>query len=270
MAYLARIDLYPIKSLDGISVPMATVLPQGALAGDRAFALMDQQGRFVNGKRTPRIHGVRSRFTPDLKQVTVGVEPDLEPAPEAMATLQEQTFPLAVGNRGLADWFETYFQQPITLAHNGEQGFPDDTASPGPTVISTATLTTVAGWFGLSVAAIRCRFRTNLEIDGVPPFWEDGLFSEPGSLVPFHIGAVQLWGVNPCQRCVVPTRDPLTGAVSPEFARRFAERRQETLGPGVARSPFNHFYRLAVNTRLPETEGGKVLRVGDAVSILGD
>jgi uncharacterized protein YcbX len=61
-AHLARIDLYPVKSLAGIAVPKVSVLASGALAGDRAYALFDQQDRFVNAKRYAQIHQVRSRF----------------------------------------------------------------------------------------------------------------------------------------------------------------------------------------------------------------
>ncbi|MFO0542716.1 MAG: MOSC domain-containing protein, partial [Pseudanabaena sp.] len=32
------------------------------------------------------------------------------------------------------------------------------------------------------------------------------------------------------------------------------------------RSRFNHCYRLALNTRIPLTEAGKILKIGDSVS----
>ena len=56
MPRLARIALYPIKSLDPISVDAADLLPCGALKHDRQFALVDVAGRFVNGKRTDLVH----------------------------------------------------------------------------------------------------------------------------------------------------------------------------------------------------------------------
>jgi hypothetical protein len=146
-------------------------------------------------------------------------------------------------------------------------GFPDDTASPGPTVISTATLQTVAGWYGISLDETRRRFRTNLEIDGVPAFWEDQLFSESGEPVTFQIGDVILQGINPCQRCIVPTRDSQTGEILRGFQTRFVQQRAETLPSGTARSRFNHFYRLAVNTRIPPASSPQALTVGDAVSL---
>ena len=62
MPYLARILIYPIKSLDGVAVTQATVLKSGALQSDREFAIVDEHGRFVNGKRNAKVHGLRSQI----------------------------------------------------------------------------------------------------------------------------------------------------------------------------------------------------------------
>ncbi|MEM0980519.1 MAG: MOSC N-terminal beta barrel domain-containing protein [Cyanobacteria bacterium P01_H01_bin.58] len=255
-SHLARIDLYPIKSLDGLSVPTADILPSGALRHDRTFALFDQAGKFVNGKRSAAIHQVRSRFSSDCCSVTLG-----------NATLDKgKTFHLTEEHAALEAWFSDYFQQPITFQQNQVMGFPDDTDSPGPTVISTATLQAIADWYGLSLAETRKRFRTNLEIDGVPAFWEDQLFSASGEPILFQIGGVTLHGINPCQRCVVPTRNPETGETLQGFQKQFIKQRNLTLPASVARNRFNHFYRLAVNTRIPK-DSGKVLKVGESVSL---
>ncbi|MEO1093846.1 MAG: MOSC N-terminal beta barrel domain-containing protein [Cyanobacteria bacterium J06638_28] len=254
--HLTRIDLYPIKSLDGLSVPTADILPSGALQHDRTFALFDQTGKFMNGKRSAAIHQVRSRFSSDCCSVTLG-----------NATLDNgATFHLTEDHAAIEAWFSDYFQQPITFQQNQVMGFPDDTDSPGPTVISTATLQAIADWYGLSLEETRKRFRTNLEIDGVPAFWEDQFFSASGDPVAFQIGAVTLHGINPCQRCVVPTRNPETGEALQGFQKQFTEQRALTLPTGVARSRFNHFYRLAVNTRIPE-QTERVLKVGEIVSL---
>jgi hypothetical protein len=126
----------------------------------------------------------------------------------------------------------------------------------------------VATWFdGLAPGEVRRRFRANLEIDGVEPFWEDRLYSDEGGAVRFQVGDVVLDGTNPCQRCVVPTRSSETGERYDEFARIFESRRYETLPYWATRSRFDHFYRLAVNTRpVPGKEG--TIRVGDEVTIL--
>jgi hypothetical protein len=257
--YLARIDLYPIKSLDGLSVSTATVLPSGALQHDRTWALWDAAGQVVNGKQCAAIHRVRSQFSPTLETLTVWTTP-----PDA-----RRTFSMSKDLAALAAWFSDTLQQPIHLQQNLEQGFPDDTASPGPTVISTATLQTVADWYGWDLAETRRRFRTNLEIDGIPAFWEDRLFTASGEPVPFQIGPVSFLGINPCQRCVVPTRNTQTGAATAGFQQQFVQQRAATLPADVARSRFNHFYRLAVNTRLGDRSATPMLTIGDTVTLPG-
>jgi MOSC domain-containing protein len=106
----------------------------------------------------------------------------------------------------------------------------------------------------------------NLEVEGVEPFWEDRLYRAGSPPQPFRIGSVLFEGTNPCQRCVVPSRDPSTGEVWPEFARRFAELREQHLPPWTARERFNHFYRLTTNTRGTGSSGG-LIRVGDAIEL---
>ena len=51
MGPISRILIYPIKSLDGVEVPEVATLASGALAGDRRLALVDANGRVMNGKR---------------------------------------------------------------------------------------------------------------------------------------------------------------------------------------------------------------------------
>lgn len=256
--HLTRIHLFPIKSLDGVSVPEVTVLASGALQGDRTYALLDAQGRFIHAKRTAAIHRLRASYSDDLSTVTCAAE-----------NLGSASFRLPGDLDALADWLGQALQQPVTVKSNAETGFPDDTAASGPTVISTATLATVASWYpGLTTEDMRRRFRSNLEMDGVPPFWEDRLFSASGDPVPFSLGEVGLEGINPCQRCPVPTRDALTGEVMPDFQRIFIAQRRATLPPGVAANRFNHFYRLAVNTVI-RGQGGKWLRVGDG-GVMGE
>src|SRR5436853_447268 len=69
-----------------------------------------------------------------------------------------------------SQWFSAFFEQPITVRYSPE-GFPDDNIANGPTIVSTATLQAVSELFdGMDVDETRQRFRTTLEIDGVPAF----------------------------------------------------------------------------------------------------
>jgi uncharacterized protein len=258
-AFLDRITIFPIKSLDGVSVDEIDVLPGGGLANDRRFALLDGDGRFVNGKRTATVHRVRAVY--DLPELRVQLRDTMR---DAVAQ-----FTLTESKREIADWLSTALGTPCTFAENTSGGFPDDTAAPGPTLISTATLQAVTTWFPeLSLDEVRHRFRANLEIGGVEPFWEDRLVGPAGSEIPFQIGSVRWLGVNPCRRCVVPSRSSNSGDVTPAFQRVFAQNRQQSLPPWAAADRFDHFYRLAVNTRLGSSQSAGTLRRGDCVTLL--
>ncbi|BDI30409.1 molybdenum cofactor biosynthesis protein [Capsulimonas corticalis] len=258
MPYLARILLYPIKSLDPMEVTEATILPTGALRHDREFGIFDAEEKFVNGKRSPRVHGLTAAFHPTTGELRIAIR----------STGESRCFQWPDDCAAMDAWLSDYFDQPVSLRRDAGGGFPDDKNALGPTVISTATLEEVASWFpGLSVESARVRFRANLEIGGVPPFWEDQLFGDPETIVPFQIGDVLFHGINPCQRCVVPPRDPQTGEAIPEFSQTFRERREATLPAWANRARFNHFYRLAINTRAPESETGKTIRIDDSIRL---
>ena len=260
MAHLARILVYPVKSLDGLSLPSVRVLKSGALEGDRRFALLDAEGKYVNGKRHARVHQLRSSF--DAMTRTLSLRSN------GGSGRQIGTFHIDDEHPRLEEWLTEFFGFPVRFAENPAAGFPDDTDSPGPTIISTATLHEVASWFpGITVEQMRARIRANLEIGAVPPFWEDRLYTVAGTARQFTIGDATFEGINPCQRCAVPPRDPWTGQNYPDFARTFAQKREATLPPWAERSRFNHFYRLAVNTRVPVEEGGKSVNVGDKLIV---
>ena len=256
---LANIRLHPIKSLDPVYVNEARIGPAGGLELDRAWALYTLDNRWVNGKRTPAIFSVRATFSADLTSVTLSVPGDSRQIPA-----REFAFPTDTDEA--AEWFSVYFEQRI-IVRCSANGFPDDPDANGPTVISTASLQKVCDWFAdahIDLDEARRRFRTTLEIDGVPPFWEDRLFGPLKTYAPrFRIGEVEFEGSNPCARCSVPPRDSYTAENDVGFQKRFTELRRESLPSWATLERFDHFYRLATNTRVALSQAGKMLRVGD-------
>jgi uncharacterized protein len=285
---LANIRLHPIKALDPVSVNEARIGPNGGLELDRVWALYSADGRWVNAKRTAAMHLIRAAYSPDISSVTLTVPGDVRSIPA-------MTFAFPGDADGAAEWFSMYFEQAIQVRYTRE-GFPDDGLAPGPTIVSTASLKTVCEWFpGMTLDEARCRFRTTLEINAadphgtrqdefppdvgelgssavatepLPPFWEDQLFTDSEtSVVRFRIGDVAFEGSNPCARCPVPARESQTGIDTVGFQKRFIELRRAQLPPWAPAERFDHFYRLATNTRVPSTECGKLLRVGDPLTL---
>jgi uncharacterized protein YcbX len=241
MASVREIRLYPVKGLDPVTVPEARVLSSGALEWDRRFAMVDTRGRFVNGKNFPGIHTVRATF--DLSRGEVMIE--------------GRSFSMEREGPEFATWFAERLEEPLEWREDTAAGFPDDTDSPGPTLVSQASLDTVAEWFAFDAEQTRRRFRANITIDGLPPFGEDRWY---GSTI--HIGDASANVINPCARCVVPSRNPFTGAEDPGFQKRFTELRKQHLPEWAVASFFNHHYRFTVNTKIV----GRLIRQGDTVA----
>ncbi len=263
---LTQIAIYPIKSLDGLLLDRAQISTGGALEFDRRWAIVDESGKIVNAKRTAKIHQVRASY--EFRLPAAGVR-QLSIALSA-TDLPSQTFNLSAQLSDSAKWLSLFLGFPVTLIENSQTGFPDDLDAYGPTIVSNATLAAIRTWFpAIDLAEVRRRFRTNLEISGVPAFWEDCLFAEAGEVVEFQLGDVRFYGINPCQRCIVPTRNSLTGEILPKFQQIFTQQRSQTLPIEVNRSRFNHFYRLGINTQIPLIETGKFLNTGDLLVASG-
>jgi uncharacterized protein YcbX len=261
MGHIEQLFVHPIKSLDPVDVASARIVTGGGLSWDRRYAMLDGDGEYVNGKREPQVHRIRSAFDLDAGTVTVREQGD-----DA-----RRLFHLDDDRKALEAWLGDAVGYPIHLARDDEGGYPDDTDASGPTVITAGTVETVASWYdGIDPAEMRRRLRPNVVVGGVEPFWEDRLYREPGTIVPFDVGGVRLHGVNPCQRCVVPTRDPNTGDPTPGFRETFVERRRATLPEWAGTAWFDHYFRLMANTRVPEASRGEQLVVGDEVSEPGE
>ena len=182
MPTLDLITLYPVKSLDGLAVPAARVLPSGALENDRRWRLVDMEGRVVNAKRTPLFHAIRAEFALDERLVTLCVAPAALtaaaiPGIDRLQNLGPDSFHLVPGEKGPCGWLSEALGIGVLLEERPDGGFPDDRDAPGPTLISTASLEEVARWFGFDLAEARRRFRANLEIGGCEAFWKDTLAS---------------------------------------------------------------------------------------------
>jgi len=254
---LDKIQIFPIKSLDGACLDEVRITAGGILEHDRVWAIFDEAGRVVNGKRTARIHELRCEFSTNVREVCVWLNG------------QTTRFQFSFDDPApLAKWLGEFFGFTVELRHNPLKGFPDDLTAFGPTIISEASLRAIQTWFPeLTLESLRRRFRANLELDGCEPFGEDRLFGAPDELKPFPVGAVNFLGHNPCQRCVVPTRDPDSGKGFTDFQKKFMELRKKFLPPWSNARRFNHFYRFAINTSIPPSEAGKVLRVGDEIQV---
>jgi len=195
-----------------------------------------------------------------------------------------ESFHLVPGQGGPCEWLSEAFGEGVLLQERVAGGFPDDRDAAGPTLVSTATLAEVARWIGFDLAESRRRFRVNLEIGGCDAFWEDTLASparpdlqpslldlppdlpvDPYAELPppeprlFSVGDARFIATNVCRRCVVPTRDSRTGAVTEHFRDAFEARRSHGIRGDVDARAWGTLYRLGVNSR-PAKRGTIVMQ----------
>jgi uncharacterized protein len=301
---LSGIRLHPIKSLDPVPVTEARIGPGGGLEHDRAWALFSVDGRWVNGKRTAAMHLIRATYAPDLRSVTLAVPGDrrhipsrtfpfpggAEEAAEWFSVYFEQQILVRHAPEGFPD--DNIANGPTIISTASLQlvsdWFPDlsvdSVRQRFRTTLEIDAEHPDADREGVGARDTRARLdstpatvsATHPTSNGaaasanghLPAFWEDQLFGEDErSVVRFRIGEVNFEGSNPCARCPVPARDPQTAADLVGFQKRFTDLRRETLPPWAPAARFDHFYRLAVNTRVAPTETGKTLRVGQILQI---
>lgn len=258
---LRKITIYPVKSLDGMDLQKAMITEGGCLLHDREFAISDSAGNFIIGKSNPLVHSLRSEVDFDTEIIS-------------FRHTNETTwthFHLHKEKSAIQAYLSDYFGMETIMHQNKTGRFLDMPDVSGVTVISNSSLQEVSGWFGqMNIGETRNRFRATLEIEGVPAFWEDRLFSKEGRGIEFKIGEVTMIGMGPRARCVVPTRNPETGEVFHAFAKSFSKYRASSIPEWSTLQEYGHHYYLTVNCCIPATETGKTIETGNEITIIGE
>ena len=258
---ISRITIYPVKSLDGISLNKARVVKGGCLDHDREYAIADEQGKFIIGKTDPLIYLLRSSVDFPNETISFWQEDEKE----------WNTFHLQYNRIEIDTYLSRFFNKAVRLQQNKEGRFQDIPDIGGVTVLSTASLESVGGWFNnMDPEETRKRFRATIEISGVPAFWEDQLFLKEGTAIEFKLGGCTLFGMQPRARCVVPTHHPQTGEVIHAFPKIFAHHRKNTLPFWSKLEEYGHNYYFSVDCLIPPTEIGKWIAIGDPLKIVGE
>ncbi|PCH86033.1 MAG: MOSC domain-containing protein [Piscirickettsiaceae bacterium] len=253
MPTLSKIIVYPIKALAGVELTSVVISKGGTLTNDRRWAMVDRKGRMQNGKNNKKVFTMRPTFNLEEGSVTFAGE--------------STAFELSC-NGLLQAYLSEQLGKPVFLKENAIEGFPDDPKAYGPTVVSVASLDAVASWYpNLTLDDMRARFRVNLEIDGVPAFWEDQVFRKDKPNRAINIGEVRIQPTNPCARCSVPIKSPTSGEPYVSFYETFIKCREDSKPTWLDAECFDHWYRLSLNTRIELSEHGGALQLGDEVNI---
>ncbi len=209
---VARLFRWPVKSMAGEEIAAARVDPHG-LAGDRAHTLVDGRKR---GRR------LSARAIPGVLEwaATYPAHPDdaLEamPPPSPLVTSPDgRSF--GFDDPDLPGALAADLARPVALRR-----VPSGEHDRRRTVLVTfeATCRAVEKALGRPLELRRFRSNLHLELDA-PAFAEEGWAGRR-----IEVGEVMLRVREPCERCAVPTRDPVEPSERwPELLRwLFAER----------------------------------------------
>lgn len=255
---LSRIRIYPVKSLDPIELNEA-VIGIHSLRYDREFAMLSEDGGYINGKRTGKVNQLKAEFNLPDQLIRLSLRTGGE----------EREFHLIKEKDLIEKYLSVFFDTKVYFLQNTNGELMDIPRASSVTIVSEASLVSLSeDIVEHSLDDLRLRFRANLEISGIKAFDEELLFGDPGMGMRFRIGDVEMIGISPRARCNVPPRNPLTGETDKSFVRNVIKSRTGTLPEGSRIPKYGNLYHLTVNTYLPESEKDKIIRVGDTVELI--
>jgi uncharacterized protein YcbX len=257
--FVSGIRIHPIKSLDPLQVTGAEIGIR-SLRYDREFAILEESGRFVNGKLTGRVNELKAEYDLPNQRVSLSLRGESDGF----------EFELKEKNLALDKFLSDFFNAKVTLIQGTHGELMDIPGTSSATMVSEASLKSLENNSkNNTLDDLRLRFRANLEIAGVSAFWEEQLFGLPGTGIRFMVGNVEMIGVSPRARCNVPPRNPFTGELDKSFVKRMIQYRLKSLPCNSQLRGYGSLYFLALNIYIPETEKGKVVSVGDLIKIVG-
>ncbi|MDG2666053.1 MOSC domain-containing protein, partial [Vibrio parahaemolyticus] len=207
---LSQINVFPVKSVGGVSLSSAWVEKQG-LSFDRRFMIAKADGSMITARKYPQMVTVKSALLADgVVFSSLGMEPlkiryqDFK-MQETPATVWKDTFTAYTTTDDADDWFSQVLGQRVELLFCGEQsnrvreslGQNVSFADGYPVlVISQASLEELNK--RSSEQHSMDQFRTNLVVSDTKPFEED-------SWKRIRIGEVEFESLKPCERCILTT-----------------------------------------------------------------
>ena len=222
--HLISIHRYPIKGCRGHRVASAAVDHLG-IVGDRRLMLVDQHGRFLSQREAPVMATIAPQFVGDTLEVHA---PEYDPlvhlvapdgAPRLVEIWGDQVTAADQGDAAAA-WFSTVMERSCRLVAFGSAASRPVDPTYSPRADAETAFTDGYPLLGVLQESLddlnarlpgpvpMARFRPSLVFAGAPAWSEDGWTT-------VTVGDLVLDAVKPCARCVVTTRDQVTGAADP-------------------------------------------------------
>lgn len=189
------------------------LLDRDGAQGDRAFFLVDERGRMVNGKRSAALNQVVAELGAD-GELSLSF-PDgrrVEGEPVFGDPIEVRFYSLMRPARAIegpfSDALSAHAGMPLRLvAFDPGRSAVDRGAQGAATLLCRSSAGALAAAAGRESIDTR-RFRMTIELDGCEPFAEDGWIGRE-----LRIGGARLRPMGHVGRCTVTTLDPDSGEV---------------------------------------------------------
>ncbi|HXF72277.1 MAG TPA: MOSC domain-containing protein [Actinomycetota bacterium] len=210
MPTVARLNVTPVKATRLHHPVRIRLGPRGA-EGDRAFFLVDGEGRRFSGPRAARMMAVRAEHDPELGTLRFafpdGTEvegPARATGPALVADFWGRPVPARIVPGPWEEALSALAGEPLRVARPDR---PGDAVDVRPvTLVSLASVDDLARRGGLAGRVDPGRFRMLVELEGCAPYEED---TWAGRMLVLGGAVVRAGG--PVPRCAVTTKDPRTG-----------------------------------------------------------
>jgi len=240
MYHLSEINIYPVKSLRGITVDSRHIDAFG-LHLDRRWMLIDEQNKFLTQRQEARMSLIDVALTenglvlnaPAMPACTIPGQPQTTEVLDVQ--VWKDTVQAIVVNTDIDKWLSQFLgrntrlvympdrtvrliDQDYSISKDDQVGFADGFPF---LLISQASLDDLNHRLeqkGESAVPMH-RFRPNLVISDCTPYEED-------SWETISIGSCQFHVVKPCSRCIIPTIDRDTAEKGKEPVRTLLEYRR--------------------------------------------
>lgn len=257
---VARLAMTPVKGLGLVEPGAVTVGPAG-IVGDRAFALVDPDGKMVNGKRIGPLATVFAELDGEPESLRLRfpdgsvVEGDVTLGDPVSAIFFGSPRTTRAVTGPFSDALSAWAGEPLRLVRAETENGAIDRRDRGGSLslLSSAGLGTLAADMGLGAPLDPRRFRMSVVFDGLPAYAEDEWVGRR-----VRIGDVVVRPAGGLARCKVPGQDPDTGLATLDVLGTLAVTRRSVVS--TEKCPFG-VYAEVVETG--------TIRLGDPIGPIG-
>ncbi len=210
---LSQLNVFPVKSIAGVSQSQAWVEKQG-MAFDRRFMVAKPSGDMITARKYPQMVKVKAALLADGLVLSYGDKSHLSLKykeflmEDASSTVWGDTFIAYTTTEQANAWFSDIIGESVQLLFTGEQS-----NRVRPKIQQNVSFADGYPLLVISEASLQAlnerssehhtmdQFRTNLVVSNTEAFAEDGWKR-------IRIGEVEFEAVKPCARCILTTVDP--------------------------------------------------------------